>query len=177
MSSTNHLPKYRVRPRFKFHFEDNAEAFIDLVSIQLKQENASCIGKINASHIALLIPIKDQHYWSPQLSITFDSVENNSGCIVRGLYGPNPSIWTMFVFFYALIAFAILVISMIGGSQLSLGHSASILWLIPGLIILFLTLFLVAYFGQKKGEEQMVTLHQFVEECIGFPIDDARCIH
>jgi hypothetical protein len=47
MSSTNHLPKYRVRPRFKFHFEDNAEAFIDSVSMKLKVVYATCLGKVD----------------------------------------------------------------------------------------------------------------------------------
>ncbi len=172
----HHLPKYRVRPRFKFVFEDSAATFMDLVSVKLLQEDAYCIGKINASHIALLIPSKDQHYWSPQLSITFDDHENESGCIVRGMYGPNPAVWTMFVFIYSLIAFAILVISVVGFSQLSLGKSASILWVVPGLIIAFFSLYLVAYFGQKTGETQMVILHQFLEESIGFPIDEDRCI-
>jgi hypothetical protein len=171
------LPKYRVRPRFKFVFEGAPESFIDLVDTKLKQQDASCKGVINASHIALLIPAEDQHYWSPQLSVTFDKNENDAGCIVRGMYGPNPAVWTMFVFFYGLIAFAILAIAVIGFSQLSLGNSASVLWIIPGLIIVFLSLYLVAYFGQKTGEAQMIRLHQFLEESIGFPIDETRCIH
>ncbi len=169
----NHLPHYRVRPRFKFVIEQSMQDYIENVRVNLKKQN-ECVGKVDASHIALSIPIKEQHYWSPQLSITFDKTEN--GNIVRGVYGPNPAVWTMFVFIYGVIAFAALVVGVIGFSQISLGKPAPILWALPGLIIAFTSMFAVSYFGQKKGEAQMVTLHQFLEDCTGFAIDDDHCI-
>ena len=173
-STKSHLPHYRVRPRFKFKSQDTIPAFIDKVRQGLQRDNVECIGKIDSSHISLLIPSKDQHYWSPQLSITFETVDDE--VVVRGMYGPNPAVWTMFVFFYGLIAFAIIAISMAGFSQISLGHSAPILWIVPGLIIAFFSLYLVAYFGQKTGEEQMIILHEFLEESTGLIIDDDLCI-
>ncbi len=73
----------------------------------------------------------------------------------------------MFVFFYAVIGFAILVISIVGFSNLSLGNPGPILWFLPLLIIVFLSLYFVAHQGQKLGHDQMLLLHDFVEDSTG----------
>lgn len=57
-------------------------------------------------------------------------------------------------------------IGVIGLSYLSLGKSTSMLWFIPVLVVIFLTLWLVAHFGQKLGHNQMVILHTFIENSI-----------
>ena len=49
--------------------------------------------------------------------------------------------------------------------------SGAVLWLVPLLAIAFLSLYLVAFFGQKAGHDQMLTLHQFLEESTGLIID------
>ena len=165
----DHLPPYRVRPRFQVVTEDNFGQLEEKVSKALKEENAPCTGRVNPGYITLYLPVEEQHYWSPQLSITLDELDE--GTLIRGLYGPRPAVWTMFVFFYALLGFAILVIGIIGMANLSLEKSGAVLWLVPLLVITFLTLYLVAFFGQKASHDQMLTLHQFLEECTGLNID------
>ncbi|MEP2024651.1 MAG: hypothetical protein ABJH98_17430 [Reichenbachiella sp.] len=121
-------------------------------------------GTVIEGHATLSLPPRDQHYWSPQLSLSFESSE--TGSVLRGLYGPRPEVWTMFVLFYSIIGFAVLVILVIGYSNWTLGQSAQILWLVPALVGIFLTLYLVSYFGQKMGRKQIVTLHNFVEKAL-----------
>ncbi len=165
----DHLPPYRVRPRFQVVTEDNFGQLEDKISKALKEDNTPCTGRVNPGYITLYLPVAEQHYWSPQLSITMDETEE--GTLLRGLYGPRPAVWTMFVFFYALLGFAILVIGIIGMANVSLEKSGAILWLVPLLIIAFLSLYLVAFFGQKAGHDQMVTLHEFLEKSTGLNID------
>ncbi len=107
--------------------------------------------------------VEEQHYWSLQLQISFEETEN--GTMMRGLYGPRPAVWTMFVFFYAVIGFAVLIVSMLGLSFLTMDKPVTILWAVPVLVIVFFSLYLVAYSGKKMGYEQLVILHQFIEGC------------
>ncbi|MFK8006291.1 MAG: hypothetical protein AB8H03_07975 [Saprospiraceae bacterium] len=166
-----HLPKYRVRPRFQVATSFTLEQLVEKIKISLAKENTPCKGWIHISgHGKLLIPRKHQHYWSPQLSLTIEAVEE--GSLLRGLYGPRESVWTLFMFFYFLIAFATVIISIIGLSNLYLGKPGLVLWLVPILILIFLTLFLVAFFGQKLGHDEMVTLHHFLEDATGLIIDE-----
>ncbi len=160
----SHITIPRIRPRFKTHSEKRSEEIVSAIRTHLSTDGSKCEGKTTA-HFATIYPLQeDQHYWSPQLTITIEEEEN--GSLIRGLYGPKPSVWTMFVFFYSFIGFAILIVSMIGLSFLTLDQSATILWLIPVLVFIFMSLYLVAYTGQKLGHKQMSGLHRFMEKCL-----------
>ena len=165
-----HLPHYRVRPRFKIETTHSEKEIADRIKSRLLDEDAPCKGRIKHGYATLFIPEEEQHYWSPQLTLTLEPTEN--GSVLRGLYGPPSGSLDQVCFFYTLIGFAILLVSIFGLSYLTLGKSAGILWLVPILIVVFLTLYLVAYFGQKMGHDQMVILHQFVEDSTGLTITD-----
>lgn len=163
--STADLPGagYRVRPRFKIESDYSVDTLKKKLQDGLQQEQATCTGIVNDGYVTIYIPHEDQHYWSPQLNLTFEETEK--GSLIRGLYGPRPVVWTMFVFFYSVIALAVLFIGVLGLSYAMLGKSTVILWLEPVLILIFLSLYLVAHFGQKLGEKQMIILHDFIVKC------------
>lgn len=170
-NNEDHLPKYRVRPRFQVFINSYPQDIFSKIKTSLDQQGAPCRGKMTPpSYANLYLPFEDQHYWSPHLSLTFEDKDN--GCLLKGLYGPRPAVWTMFVFFYSIIAFAILVTILIGISYTILGLSASMLWLVPILVLIFLSLYAVSYLGQKKGHHQMIILHEFLEKSIDFEIID-----
>lgn len=158
----DHLPAYRVRPRFKITLAKNENNIVEHIQNALNSTGAKCIGSVSERYISLQIPKHAQHYWSPQLSITLSEEDDKSA--VRGVYGPRPAVWTMFIFFYSLIGLALLVVTVIGLSTMTLDKGTAIFWWIPALLIAFLTLYLVAYFGQKIGHDQMVELQSFFEE-------------
>lgn len=153
-----------VRPRFKIETSFTSEQLLHRIKEALDKEDAPCTGQVHAEYATIYIPHKDQHYWSPQLTLSWEETE--SGSIFRGLYGPRPVVWTMFIFFYSLIGIAILFIGVIALSYYSLGKSTTLLWFIPILAVVFLTLWLVAYLGQKLGHDQMVILHEFIEKVL-----------
>lgn len=164
-----HIKFKRIRPRIRVETEYTPDQLSALFRENLKQSASSIEGTVMSNFINIE-PLKaNQHFWSPQLAITIEKTEK--GCLLRGLYGPKPSVWTMFVFFYSVIGFAALIVTMIGLSYWSLGKETTILWLVPVLILLFLSLYLVAYLGQKFGQKQMIYLHHFMEECLGERID------
>ncbi len=168
-SSADHLPHYRVRPRFKIQVPLKPQEVAGKFKAALDGDQASCLGRVYPTSVRLFLPYEERHYWSPQLSLTFEEEEN--GTTLRGLYGPRPTVWTMFVFFYAIIGLGVLVVGMIGLSYISLGKPGTILWWVPVMLVVFLTLYLVAYFGQKLGRKQMITLHRFAEKSLGMTIE------
>lgn len=166
----DHLFHYRVRPKFHIETHHTIDELNIKLEAALQEDGAPVKGWVDPHYAKLSIPHEDQHYWSPRLSISFE--ETDGGTMMRGVYGPRPSVWTLFIFFYAFIGFGILIILILGTSYISLGKSGAILWFVPVLLLIFLTLYLVSYFGQKLGHDQMVTLHHFVENCIGHEIHD-----
>ena len=158
-----------IRPRFQIETDIKKEEISDLLSKALKDKDSTCIGYAKYRYASISIPDSEQHYWSPQLKISMEELENGKTG-VNGVYGPRPAVWTMFVFFYFVIGVSIVVISIIGMSKLTLDKPASILWLIPVLAISFLSLYLTSHFGKMKGKSQIITIHKFFEKSTGIDV-------
>lgn len=159
-----------VRPRFSVLTQLSAEEIKQKIQKALDSDTASCKGKVYDQFASLSLPADQLHYWSPRLRMTIE--ETNEGTEVRGLYGPKPAVWTMFVFFYSVIGFATIIVAMLGMSYLTLDKPAGILWLVPVFVAMFFSLYLVGYFGKKTGYPQMVVLHQFIENATGLSLNE-----
>ncbi len=159
------MSSYRIRPRFKHLSNYSSKEIQHIIETHLDESNATCTGSISPGFITLKIPQEDRHYWSPQLTLSIE--EQQEGSIIRGLYGPNPKVWSMFMFSYTAIGSIAFFIAIIGFSNYSLGVDAKILWFLPLLIGLALGLYIVAQIGQKTGAQQMFTLHHFYEDVLG----------
>lgn len=162
-------PLPHVRPRFKIVTPKTEAEIAQSFRDQLARSNSGCTASINPGFISVFIPQVAQHYWSPQLSLTIESTEE--GQVIRGLYGPRPTIWTMFVFFYFIIGVLLVFISIIGFSNRSLGLEAGILWWVPVLLLLFLSLYAVSRFGERLGREQMLILSNLAEAALALDLE------
>jgi hypothetical protein len=73
------------------------------------------------------------------------------------------------VFLYAIIGLSIVIASVIGFANRSIGESGGILWTIPVLVLIFVSMYSVSYFGQKKGHDQVEGIYRFlrgeIEDC------------
>jgi hypothetical protein len=160
------FPVYKVRPRFRLVTPTPAATIASKIKEGLRTPGCECVGEAHPRFTSLKVPEANQHYWSPQLSLTMEETEEE-GTIVRGLYGPRPAVWTMFVFFYSAIAFAAVILGIVGLSKMTLGEPNTILWSVPILLFFFLSLYHVAYIGKKKGHEQMEIIHRFLKRSTG----------
>lgn len=157
------MSSFRIRPRFKHLIDATQEDLEQKIGEALEQED-EFIHTYLPGHIYIKIHPKSQHIWSPQLHLTFE--KSDKQVIVRGLYGPNPTIWAFFFFGYVATGILSLFIGMWGLSLYTLGNDASILWVIPGLSLVALVLYLVSQTGQKLGAQQMFDIHHFYEELV-----------
>jgi len=149
-----------IRPRFHKVSELPAQEIIQRIRQALDYPDASIKSTIIDHHVILRIPLKDQHYWSPQLDLEIEEKEGKT--VIKGLFGPSPSVWFMYVFFYSVLGFVSVIVMIMGFSQLNLGLSARILWLLPITGILFLFAFSTARAGQKLGASEMELLYSFL---------------
>ncbi|MFY0643333.1 MAG: hypothetical protein JXR19_02595 [Bacteroidia bacterium] len=161
------MSSFKIRPRFRQQFESSPKEMEGLIRDRIEHDNEQ--HKIDAvfsgHHIILKIPTSEQHYWSPQLSLSLE--DENEGTLVRGMYGPPPSVWTMFAFGYFALAVAFVVTGIAAYSYHLLDISTKLVWLLPAYLVAALILYMVAQFGQKLGAEQTYTLHHFYEETVG----------
>lgn len=162
-----HAHPYRVRPRFEIETHAAVDEVVEKIKNSLEESDSIVQARIRNGYATLFLPLEEQHFWSPELTINVEKSEiENGGSIISGLYGPRPAVWTAFVFIYSLLGFAIMVVSIVGFANRSIGNSSSILWLVPILILILVGFYLSSYFGQKLAHDQMLTLHDFVENNI-----------
>ncbi len=168
-SHNDHIHFRRVRPRIRFETDMKSDEITSTIKERLDSGICVCEGQVTKNFATIYPPDAEQHYWSPQLTITLE--EDDGKTLVRGLYGPKPAVWTMFVFFYSFIGFLTMIALMVWLSYRTIGESTWVFWLIPVLVTIFLSLYLVAYFGQKLGQKQMTRIHRFFEDCVGEEVE------
>lgn len=157
------MEKIEIRPHFERKVTCAQEDIVERFRLALAKEGAPIKGTLADHYVYLKIPPQDQHYWSPQLTLNVEE-ELDGGCSVFGRFGPRSSVWMMYIFFYTMLSFAALFVSIMGFSEMSLGISTGTLWLLPVLLILLGFAYGTAKAGQKLGHDEMHLLYTFFEE-------------
>lgn len=161
------MSSFRIRPRFEQTVPYAAREVEQRVLDALKAPSPLCSGLVIPDYIVLKIPLEDRHFWSPQLSLQLEEEEDGRGTLIRGLYGPNPTVWAFFTYGYGALAILGTFIGIIGLSELTLGKSGQILWVLALLAAMALGLYFIAQTGQKIGAQQTYQLHHFYEQTFG----------
>ena len=161
------MTSIRTRPRFKHTSSLSLSEVKSKLLINLARksnQDKGITGKVYEEHLSLDIIKSKQHFWSPHLNVNFEVTDE--GVILRGRYGPQPSIWTIFMFAYGALGILFIFIALYGLSQKALQQEAPILWSLPfigsGIGILWLS----GQTGQKLGVEQTFILHHFLEDAL-----------
>ncbi len=156
------MSSFNIRPRFKHLIHNNQENVEKAINDALEKAKDTCIADSLSGHINIKIPAAERHFWSPQLNLTTEQTED--GTVIRGLYGPNPTVWGIFFFGYVSLGLLFMGLGMWGLTRYNLGLNSEILWSLPVLAGCALVLYLIAQFGQKIGADQMYRLHHFYED-------------
>ncbi len=155
-----------LRPRFKFHVKHDNEKLLKLFEDTKDAQSNFKVSRVD-DHVFIKIPKDKQHFWSPQLHLEINKNDNTETSTIYGLFGPNPTVWTMFMFLHFLVA----------GLFIGFGIWAYVNWSLETdyAIQLFVTLLMVViwfalYFGgqlgKKTGMNEMHQLHHFMRDTL-----------
>ncbi len=161
------MTKLEHRPRFKIESKLAADEVIKKIRNNINNENIPCDGSVVTNHAVLRIPQNQAHFWSPELSL--DISKSDNGTLIRGLFGPNPSVWTLFMFFYMGVGFMGLIGLFYGLSQWTLGNAPIALWSVPIAISLEIIIYFIAQTGKKLANSQMIQLNSIFEQILKEP--------
>jgi hypothetical protein len=91
----------------------------------------------------------------------------NKGSIIYGLFGPNPTIWTLFMFFHFVVAGLFIGSGILIYVNWSLGDSYTLpLFFTLFMIEIWLALYFGGRLGKKTGMTQMHELHHFMTDTL-----------
>jgi hypothetical protein len=155
-----------LRPRFQMELEQSCSQLIERFSEVKKTENKFHISCLD-DHIFIKLPKGEQHFWSPQLHLEITEKSNNS-CSILGFFGPNPTVWTMFMFFHVAVGIIFMVNATWMYSNQNLSNPIMLQIVIAVvLIIIWMLLYIAGRIGKRKGKPGMKELYGFMMETIG----------
>jgi hypothetical protein len=164
------MSSFRIRPHFRETVDWDVETAQDQLVNRLRREDSRCVVLSFPGYVTLRIPDRDQHFWSPQLTVSLEAAEDGQTRL-EGIYGPNTSVWSMYLYGYLLVGTAGIFAAMFGISQWLADTRPWALWILAALGFCALVLYIMAQFGQKLGARQTFLLHQEFESAIGRTVD------
>lgn len=153
----------RLRPRFKLALPCSATRAAERLRGALADDGYPFRGNGYGHHFVLRVPEAERHFWSPQLSLDLEDAEGG-GALMRGLFGPHPSIWTLFVAAYGVAIFCAVTGLIFGLSQWTLGQSPIALWAVPGAALLAGLTYGIGLIGRRLGYEQVLQLRDVIDD-------------
>ena len=117
-------------------------------------------------HVVIKFRKADTNFWTPQLHLELSSYEQGLSNI-RGVFGPNPTLWTFFMFLHFGVGTLFVILGIFAYSNHSLGKD--ITFLMVGmffLVLLWFALYAFGRLGKSKGEKQMEQLKSLFRETI-----------
>lgn len=150
-----------LRPRFDIRLYTNPE--ILKKAFDIKPEEPFLIKRID-EHIYIRFNKASTNFWSPQLHLEISSFSAGKSTI-HGVFGPNPSLWTFFMFLHFGVATMFLILGVFAYSKHSLGHNIAP-WVIAMafLVVIWFALYAFGRLGKAKGKPQMQQLKKYADE-------------
>lgn len=160
------MSSFSFRPSFMHTLElplDQAEATL---TERLRQDPGKFEVKRFPGFICLRIPLSERHFWTPRLMLGLESPEGET-TLIRGTYGPNASVWSLYLYVYLFIGTGAIFSGIFGFCQWQLGMTAWGLWIFWTLAGFAAVMYLIAQMGQKLAAQQTFSLHQAYEKAAG----------
>ncbi len=136
-----------LRPIFMIDLEENHEEILKKFSDEFKNENCMFLGNIVDGHIFMLVSKKEEHFWSPQLHIEIME-KTATTSFLKGLFGPKPQVWTLFMFIHFVIGISFLGFGVLLYTRISL--DASIFFPLIMMIVLPFIWTILYFLGKNR---------------------------
>lgn len=154
-----------LRPRFKMEISRYNEAVLSDFENAKTTQSEFVITRVD-DHVFIKFPKEKQHFWSPQLHLEINKVDDNSSTL-HGLFGPNPTVWTLFMFLHFLVAGLFIAFAIWTYTNLSLKQSyavqASMTFL---MILLWIVLYFAGSIGKASSTTDMRLLNNFMNSIL-----------
>jgi hypothetical protein len=154
----------QLKPRFKVEIS-GIDIYDRIKTYQNLKTPKSVILKRLDEHVWLSIPISERHYYSPRLHIEIEQREDD--CVLHCTFGPNPNLWTLFMFVHFFLGLAFLGLVVWLYTNLALDHSNTLIYVLMCFIVLsWIGLYVFARKNRKQAAPQSQTLLKTLSQLI-----------
>jgi hypothetical protein len=161
----DNLNEIVLRPRFKFEIDSNHESVVSAFEKKKSQQDDFIVTRVD-DHVFIKLPKEKQHFWSPQLHIEINEKDSNTS-LLYGLFGPNPTVWTLFMFFHFMVGGLFIAAAIWSYSNWALKTSYAIqVSLMLLMVLIWFTLYFIGRIGKGSSKNEMHALHVFMNKTL-----------
>lgn len=158
-----------LRPRFSIDLKENSKALQQRIKDYLSSDDCKFRSTISDDHFFIDVPEKKSHFWSPQLHFEIVKVDEASSTI-KGLFGPKPQVWTLFMFVHFIVATMFLGFGVMAYVKCRLDESLIFpISMLIALPLIWIILYFLGSIGKETGKGQIKELHDFLIDVIEVP--------
>ncbi len=156
-----------LRPRFKFNVNKDNASLLSLFEAESKKQSEFIVTRVD-DHVFIKIQKEKQHFWSPQLHLEInEDYDDTKTSMIYGLFGPNPTVWTMFMFLHFMVAGFFIGFAIWTYVNWTLKSDYAIqLFLTLMMIVIWIGLYFGGRIGKGAGMQQMRELHHFMRDTL-----------
>lgn len=155
-----------LRPRFKFNVNHDNEALLALFESKRKTQKDYIVSRVD-DHVFIKMPKQKQHFWSPQLHLEINKNESDQSSTIYGLFGPSPTVWTMFMFLHFVVIGLFIGFGIWAYTNWTLGNDYTIqLFITLLMVVIWFVLYFGGSIGKKSGMAEMHLLHHFMRDTL-----------
>ncbi|CAN1504837.1 hypothetical protein MCETHM1_00608 [Flavobacteriaceae bacterium] len=156
----------RLRLRFYKDVNQDIDSLRQKFILFINTNSPDYALKIKEYHIWINIKGTKKAYWSPHLHLEMESKGDNQTHI-RGLFGPDPDLWTFFMFLHFMIAGTFIIFSGIAYSHYIIKESTMGDFVVMSLMVFaWFLLYVIAKQIRSNGEKQMNDIEKVFLEII-----------
>jgi len=154
-----------LRPRFSFEINQPNEKALSSFEDSKRNQSKFIVSRVG-NHVFIRVPKAQQQITSPQLQLEIIPISEHKSA-VKGLFGPSPTTWTLFMFLHFIIIVLALAICVWTYTKWSLGRPFD-LQIVSIIILLFiwLTLYFIGQSNKKKSIPEMLAQHHFMRDVL-----------
>lgn len=155
-----------LRLRFYLESDKTPEFLLDKTKAIKNNQSNDYEIKMSENHIWLNIAKSKRKYYSPHLHVEFEPKEDKTTHI-RALFGPDPTLWTLFMFLHFVVAGIFIFFSARAYSHWILKASMGFDFTIMGvMVVLWFALYGFARYNRSLGVSQMYELRELLNNIV-----------
>ena len=156
----------QLRPRFEKTVSKTLEKIqTDADALKEKIKPDFKINRVD-EHLWIYFGNEHKKFYSPHLHLEFESLDTGE-TKVKGLFGPDPALWTMFMFLHFVVAGIFIIFGVFAYSSWTLNQPFGIqLAVMAMMIVAWFALYFIARSNRKKGMPQARELEKVMGELL-----------
>ena len=150
-----------LRPKFEVESKKTVAEILERAKTLKSELKSDYQIKIIDEHLYFYFSKEKRKYYSPFLHLELEANEGKT--TVKGLFGPEQLLWTLFMFLHFIVAGLFLVFSMMAYTHWSLNQSIVLdVVVMTFMVVFWILLYVIARINREKGVPQMHELEDLM---------------